>query len=160
MFPSLGKATLILGFMATISGCAAPPPRTNTSVVQVKFDFSPQDQGASYKKIERGAIAGSPQHVGFYYSINPDCTLNGLVKMQVKDPPAHGAVAFDNADGYTNFPSSSSASECNKKKSPGIEVMYTADKDFAGTDKFAVQAIGPNGKYMETEYTVKVLAPK
>jgi hypothetical protein len=46
------------------------------------------------------------------------------------------------------------------QKEPGRRGDVTADKNFAGTDKFAVQAIvGPNGKYMETEYTVKVLSP-
>jgi hypothetical protein len=32
-------------------------------------------------------------------------------------------------------------------------------QDFVGTDQFTVQGIGPKGKYMETDYTVNVLAP-
>jgi hypothetical protein len=149
----------IVPLMAAIGGCAAPPHAApNPTVVQLNVSYGPQ--GDAYKKLERGAIAGTPQRIGFYYSINPDCSLNGLVRIQVKDPPAHGSVAFDNADGYTSFPSGSAGFECNRKKSPGTEVMYTANRDFVGTDKLTIQVLGPNGRYMETEYTVKVLAPK
>jgi hypothetical protein len=156
----LGIGTVVVAaLMVFSSGCAAPSPKDNPQQVQISVNFSPQDQGGT-KKMQRGAIAGTPQHVGFYYSINPDCSLNGLVKIQVKTPPAHGSVVFNNADGYTNFAANSPAHDCNQKKSPGTEVMYTADKDYAGTDNFSVQAIGPSGRYMETEYTVRVLAPK
>jgi hypothetical protein len=37
--------------------------------------------------------------------------------------------------------------------------MYTSTKDFVGADQFTVQGIGPKGKYMETDYTVNVIAP-
>jgi hypothetical protein len=37
--------------------------------------------------------------------------------------------------------------------------MYTSAQDFVGTDHFTVQGIGPKGRFMETDYTVKVLAP-
>jgi hypothetical protein len=162
MIARLGIGALVMASLVVVAGgCAAPPAaRSSPGQVQVNINFSSQDQGGSYKKIERGSISGISQHVGFYYSINPDCSLNGLVRTQLKTPPAHGSVEFLNADGYTSFPSTSPAYSCNRRKSPGVAVMYTSDKDFAGTDNFAVQAIGPNGRYMETEYTVRVLAPK
>jgi hypothetical protein len=152
----------IIILMALVSGCASspPPPKNPPSQVQVNFNFNPQDQTASSTKhIARGAISGMPQHVGFYYSVNPDCSSDGLVQTQLKSPPTHGSVAFAKADGYTSFPSSSPSHECNSKKSPGVEVVYTSAKDFVGTDQFTVQGIGPHGKYMETDYTVRVLAP-
>jgi hypothetical protein len=126
--------------IAIISGCSSAPPTD--------------------KSIERGAVSGIPQHVGFYYSVNPDCSSNGLVKTQLKSPPTHGTVGFVNADGFTNFPANSSSFECNKKKSAGVAIEYTSAKNFVGADQFVVQGIGPNGKYMETAYEVKVLAPK
>jgi hypothetical protein len=63
------------------------------------------------------------------------------------------------ADGYTNFPSTSPGHKCNSKKSPGVKVLYTSAQDFVGTDQFTVQGIGPHGKYLETDYAVKVIAP-
>ena len=151
----------LTAFAGLVSGCAAsPPPKTPPEQVQINFNFNPQGQPSLRKSLSRGAISGVAQHVGFFYAVNPDCTSDGFVQTQVKTPPAHGAVAFVKADGYTNFPSSSPGHECNRIKSPGIEVVYTSAKDFVGTDQFAVQGIGPKGKYMETEYTVKVLAPR
>jgi hypothetical protein len=160
--------TMKIGSIATIflfavaSGCASspPPPKNPSTQVQINVNFSPQDQPGSHKNVERGALSGMPQHVGFYYSVSPDCSSNGLVKTQLKSPPTHGAVEFVNADGYTSFSSTSPGYDCNKKKSPGVEVIYTSEKDFIGTDQFTVQGIGPKGKYMETDYTVRVLAPK
>jgi len=156
-----GSIAMIFLF-AVVAGCASsPPPAKNPPAqVQINVNFTPQDQAVSHKNIERGAISGKPQHVGFYYSVNPDCSSEGLVNTQLKSPPTHGAVVFVNADGYTNFSSTSPGYDCNKKKSPGVEVIYTSEKDFIGTDQFTVQGIGPKGKYMETDYTVRVLAPK
>jgi hypothetical protein len=153
-----------MGLFSVVSGCASsppppPPPKATSAQVQVNFNFMPEDQLGSYKNVERGAISGMPQHVGFYYSVKPDCSSGGLVKTQVKSAPTHGSVQFVNADGYSGFPPTSASHECNTKKSPGVEVIYTSAKDFVGTDKFTVQGIGPKGKYMETDYTVKVLAP-
>lgn len=143
---------------AAVGGCASsPPPSKNSPTqVQINVNLTPQD----HKPLERGAISGVPQHVGFYYSVNPDCSSGGLVNTQLKSPPTHGSVEFVNADGYTNFPSTSAGHDCNKQKSPGVEVIYTSERNFVGTDQFTVQGIGPKGKYMETDYTVKVLAPK
>jgi hypothetical protein len=153
-------STAVTTVMALVTACAAPPPSKNSPAqVQVNFNFNPQDQPGSHKNVERGAISGVPQHVGFYYSVNPDCSSDGLVQTQLKTPPTHGSVAFAKADGYTSFPSTSPGHECNSKKSPGVEVIYTSAKDFVGSDQFTVQGIGPKGKYMETDYTVNVLAP-
>lgn len=154
-------STAMTTLIALLSGCAtsSPPSKNPSTQVQVNINFTPQGQPGSPKSIVRGAISSMPQHVGFYYSVNPDCSSNGLVQTQLKSAPTHGSVAFVKADGYTNFPSTSPGHECNSKKSPGVEVVYTSTKDFVGTDQFTVLGIGPKGKYMETDYTVKVIAP-
>ncbi|HEY2678651.1 MAG TPA: hypothetical protein VGI65_16890 [Steroidobacteraceae bacterium] len=151
---------------AIIGGCAtspppapAPAPKSPGTQVQVNFNFTPDGQPSSPKRVVRGAISGVPQHVGFYYSVNPDCSSGGLVQTHLKNAPTHGSVAFDKTDDYTSFPSTSPGHECNSKKSPGVEVLYTSTKDFVGADQFTVVGIGPKGKYMETDYTVNVVAP-
>lgn len=155
-----GGIALTMTLIALVGGCTASPPSRNPSAqVQVNFNFTPQDQPASPKHVERGAVSGLPQRVGFYYSVNPDCSSDGLVKTQLKNPPTHGSVTMVESEGYTNFPSASPGHECNSKKSPGVKVVYTSAKDFVGTDQFTVQGIGPHGKYMETDYEVKVIAP-
>jgi hypothetical protein len=152
-FGTFAVSTLI----AVLGGCAAAPPEPTQ--VQVSFNLPPRDAAPSAKHITRGAVSGTPQHVGFFYSVNPDCSSDGLVQLQLKGPPTHGSVAFAKADGYTSFPSGSPSHQCNTNRSTGVEVVYTAAKDFVGVDQFTVQGVGPHGAYMETDYTVKVLAP-
>jgi hypothetical protein len=144
--------------IAAIAGCAASPP-PNPTQVQVSFNLPPRDQTAPAKHITRGAVSGTPQHVGFFYSVNPDCSSDGLVQLQLKAAAEHGSVSFAKADGYSSFPLGSPSHECNRNKSPGVEVVYTSAKDFVGVDQFTVQGVGPHGAYLETDYTVKVLAP-
>jgi hypothetical protein len=159
MISKMGRFA-VMTLIALVGGCATPPAAKNPPTqVQVSFNFTPEGQPGSPKKIVRGAVSGVPQHVGFYYSVNPDCSSDGLVQTQLKNAPTHGSVAFGKADGYSNFPSTSPSHECNSKKSAGVEVVYTSTKDFAGTDQFTVVGIGPKGKYMETDYTVNVIVP-
>jgi hypothetical protein len=155
----LRYSSIALGVLiASLGGCSTPP-KSASSQVQVNFTFTPPEDSGAAKHVTRGAISGLPQHVGFYYSVNPDCSSDGLVQLHLKNPPAHGSVTFVNDDGYTNFPAASPAHECNAKKSPGVRVVYTSVKDFVGTDQFTVQGIGPHGKYLESDYAVKVIAP-
>lgn len=85
----------------------AAAAKDSPTQVQVSFNLTPQGQLDFHKHVERGAISNAPQHVGFYYSVNPDCSSDGLVQTQLKIPPAHGSVIFVKSDGYTNFPSAS-----------------------------------------------------
>jgi hypothetical protein len=162
MKPAIVGAAAALG--ALISGCATTPPTPPappkvSTEVQVNINFDTQQSSGSHKSLERAAVSGVPQHVGFYYSVNPDCTSGGLVQTRMTTAPAHGSVAFVQKDGFSSFPAGSAAFACNTKKNPGIEVVYTAAPDFVGSDQFTVVGIGPKGKYMETHYTVKVLPP-
>jgi hypothetical protein len=147
--------------IALTGGCvdSRPVPDTAPKQVQVTFNFASGGQPGVERNVQRGAVSGIPQHVGFYYSVNPDCTSSGLVRTTVKKSAQHGSVTFVNTDGYPSFPANSESHDCNKQKSPGVEVLYTSDKDFTGTDQTTVEGIGPKGKYMLTDYTVNVVAP-
>jgi hypothetical protein len=157
MISKFGSVPLT-ALLAILSACSTPPPKNPPGQVRVSFEYTPQDDSTP-KHLTRGAVSGVPQRVGFYYSVNPDCTSDGLVQLQLKDPPKHGSVVFSNEDGYTNVPSTSPGHECNSKKSPGVRVVYTSETSFVGTDEFTVQGIGPHGKYMVSDYAVNVIAP-
>ena len=150
----------VIALLLPISGCVTvatdvhtPPP------VQFNFNVNSSAQSDAPKQVQRGAVAGMQQYMGFFYAVNPDCTSGGLVHTSLKTAAQHGTVQFANADGYSSFPRASDSFECNKKKSPGVEVLYTSEKDFRGTDQFTVIGIGPKGRYMETHYTVTVVSP-
>jgi hypothetical protein len=149
-----------LTLSALLSGCITVlPPASNPAAVQYNFNVPAPAQPGAVQNVERGAISGKPQHVGFFYAVNPDCTLTGLVTTMVKTPALHGSVTFAKADGYPNFPLYSDSRDCNKRKFPGVEVLYTSNQDYSGPDQFTVQGVGPLGRYLETHYLVKVIAP-
>jgi len=150
-----------LGLSALLSGCITVlPPEPNPAAVQYIFNVPPPAQPGAAQNVERGAISGKLPHVGFFYSVNPDCTSNGPVTMMVKTPAPHGSVTFAKAVGYTNYPPYSDSHDCNKKKRvPGVEVLYPPNQDYSGPDQFTVQGVGPLGRLLETHYSVKVIAP-
>jgi hypothetical protein len=85
----IAAATLI----ALVSGCVTvSPPVQNTTPAPVQFTFNVTSaaQSSSVKALERGAVSGMPQHMGFFYAVNPDCTSDGLVQTIVKTPARCG----------------------------------------------------------------------
>jgi hypothetical protein len=38
--------------------------------------------------LDRGVLSGTQHRVGFFYSINPDCSLIGYPTIHIKTPPA------------------------------------------------------------------------
>jgi len=159
MASKLGRVAAIV-LIAPVSGFVTVAPDVHTPPpVQFNFNVNSVTQSDAMKELQRGAVSGMPQYMGFFYAVNPDCSSSGLIHTSVKTAAQHGSVQFVNTDGYSSFPRGSDSFDCNKKKSPGVEVVYTSDKDFIGTDQFAVIGIGPKGRYMETQYTVKVVSP-
>jgi len=135
-----------------VSGCVAVSPQgPNNGAAGAQVT-------SSTNSVERGAVSGIAQRVGFFYAVNPDCTSAGLTHLEVKHPPAHGLVAFVTIEDYADFQSGSQTFyACNKNKNPGISVVYTSNSDFTGSDHFSVQGIGPNGKLLSADYSITVV---
>lgn len=109
-------------------------------------------------KFERGAVSGVPQRVGFFFAVNADCTSSGLTRLNVARPPQHGAVSFVIIEDFPTFaPTNREYYACNKRRTPGVSVVYRSADDFTGVDSFLVEGVGPKGRLMRVEYTVTVL---
>ena len=106
---------------------------------------------------QRGAISGATQRVGFFYSVDPDCTSPGQVQLNIKAAPVHGSVSFAAVDDYPSFPTSNSRHTCNSKKTHGTGVFYTSAPGYTGEDHFSVQGVGPKGALTGADYQVTVL---
>jgi hypothetical protein len=132
-----------------LSGCVIVPIPTGCSNCNAGSDSKP-------RKLERGAVSGVPQRVGFFYAANGDCTSSGLVHMNVKQPPIHGSASFVAIEDYPSFPRGAYYA-CNKNKISGMSVVYTSADGYTGSDHFSVQGIGPRGKLLTTEYTLTIV---
>ncbi len=107
--------------------------------------------------IRRGAISGTIQRTDFFYSVNPDCTLEGLPIVKLKQAPDHGTVAIEQGTDYPQFSPGNQRYECNKSKSPGIIVSYTSKPGFKGQDAFVLEALYPHGRlrFVSVQMTVE-----
>lgn len=93
----------------------------------------------------RGALTGVQQRVEYAYALHPDCTLAGMPIAHVVTAPAHGAVTFAETQEYSNFPRGNQRYDCNKQKTPALDIYYTSATDYKGHDAFAVEILYPSG---------------
>ena len=120
---------------------------------------TPQNNAASMP-IQKTTFSGTVQPVYQFYSLNADCTPNGLPTIEVVKAPSHGSIQVENVEGFTGYPSTNQRYECNKRKSPIVAATYISEKAFVGTDMFTLKGIFPWGDTMTKEFVVSVKDPK
>ncbi len=149
MLSQISRITAItaIASIVLLSGCVA--------VVAVPRVPAKQ---ARTSRFERGAVSGVAQRMGFFYAVNADCTSSGLTRLNIAKPPAHGSVSFVVIEDYPTFPRSNAEYyACNKRRTPGVSVVYRSTDDFTGADDFSVEGVGPKGRFLRVEYFVTVL---
>jgi hypothetical protein len=100
--------------------------------------------------------AGVKRQLGFFTSLNPDCTPSGEIVARLKIHPTKGEAEIDQGPGYPNFDSLNQRYHCNGKLIEGYRINYRSDKDFNGTDVFEVEFFTPNGQQVVWKYSVSV----
>lgn len=120
---------------------------------------TPQNNAASMP-IQKTTFSGTVQSVYHFYSLNADCTPNGLPTIEVVKAPSHGSIQVENVEGFTEYPSTNQRYECNKQRSPIVAAAYISEKAFVGTDIFTLKGIFPSGDTSTKEFLVSVKDPK
>jgi len=99
---------------------------------------------------------GSPRQLDAYYSVNEDCSSLGDVVVRVTQQPEHGSVEVRSGEVHTRFADSNPRHVCNARTVAGKQVWYIPASGFAGDDKFAIDAIYPNGGSHQSSFAVTV----
>ena len=99
---------------------------------------------------------GKKRLVGFFTSLNPDCSAVGEIDTRVIKQPENGTVDVESGTGFTNYPDSNQRHACNLKPSPGVRVNYTSKDGFIGRDTFEVEFLGGLGGDVVWKYNVTV----
>ncbi len=94
-----------------------------------------------YKVVDHGKDV----NLGFYYSINPDCSARGFATAAVGSPPQGGQVLSVHSRDFPSFSSTNPRFVCNKRRIEGTKVWYRANPGFRGTDSFVLQIVDANG---------------
>jgi len=116
---------------------------------------TPQNDAAS-TPAQKTTFSGTAQPVWYFYAVHPDCTSAGLPTVEVTMAASHGSVVVQNAEHFTEYPSTNQRYECNKQKSPSVAVVYTSEKNFVGIDRFTVKCIFPSGNTTTKEFVISV----
>jgi hypothetical protein len=107
------------------------------------------------KQFTRVVASNKNQRIGFYTSLNPDCSVMGDVDIRVTKQPEHGVVDLTPATSFPSYPKESSRFKCNGDQVSGIQVNYKSEK-FVGDDKLELLVLFPNGFAWEVRYTISV----
>jgi hypothetical protein len=94
--------------------------------------------------------------VGFFASLNPDCSAIGEIDARVIRQPENGTVEIETGTGFTNYADNNQRHACNLKPSPGVRVNYTSKDGFIGRDAFEVEFLAGLGSDVVWKYTVTV----
>jgi hypothetical protein len=89
--------------------------------------------------------AGVPRQIGFFATVNEDCSSVGDVLVRITRAPEHGSADVRSAPGHAIFPESNPRHRCDAGTVPGQQVWYTPAPGFVGRDQVDVETIFPNG---------------
>lgn len=99
-------------------------------------------QGAVYHKV---VARGRDVSLGFYVSINPDCSSRGYMTIAVLNSAQGGLVFSEHTRDYATFVPGNPRSACNKLRLPGTRAYYHARADYTGADSVALQVVTESG---------------
>jgi hypothetical protein len=102
------------------------------------------------------AVSGKPLRLNFVWSMNPDCTVKGVVTVRMLRAPQHGQLSIDQGPGYSRFRPSNQRYPCNRQQTQGVVVSYISNAGYTGSDSATVEYIDPDGSYWKSEYAITV----
>jgi hypothetical protein len=113
-------------------------------------------EGQRNETITRIVASGAKQRIGFYASLNPDCSATGDVNVRVTKQPEHGTVETAVTTEYVHYPKENIRSKCNQHRVKGVLVNYKAAEKYTGSDEFDLLVLYPHGTAWEIHYNINV----
>jgi hypothetical protein len=113
-------------------------------------------EGLESQTLTRFVASGAKQRIGFYASLNPDCSATGDVNVRVTKQPEHGTVETVVTTSYVHFSKENIRSKCNQHKVKGTLVNYKAAEKYTGNDEFDLLILLPGGLAWELHFDIRV----
>jgi hypothetical protein len=158
-----GGAALLLG-MLTFVGCMAGPLQATATAASPTAAppaaTAPQTPTPATETTNfvwrRTAVAGTQMKLNFIAGLNPDCSTLPPNTVRISKQPTHGTVKIEAGEDFTSYPADNQRFECNRKRVPGVLVLYTPDASYTGPDAFIIHTITPTGFVQNTTYLITV----
>src|SRR5262245_36612191 len=113
-------------------------------------------EGQDSQTFNRVIASGAKQRVGFYVSLNPDCTATGDVTVRVTKQPEHGTVETVATTNFPGYPKEHVRFKCNDHKVKGMQITYKSAEKYTGDDALDLLILYPNGFAWEVHFDVSV----
>ena len=91
------------------------------------------------------APPGTTTTVNFAFSINADCSSDGLPTVRIDKQPANGIARAVPRDGFTRMSQAGLPALCSDKKISGVAVEYTPNKNYLGPDFLEFETVTKTG---------------
>ena len=163
-FSTLGLSANIV---ALESKCASKRGTPGLSSSAFPKDKSPEQsreegsriltaEGLDKKQFTRVVASGTKQQIGFYTSLNPDCTTRGNIDIRVTKQPEHGSTDTTTAINFPSYPKEHVRFKCNEHKVEGMQVNYKSTEKYVGSDELELLVLFPGGFAWEVRYNIDV----
>ena len=106
--------------------------------------------------IDSTVPTGVKRQLGFFTSLNPDCSTTGSVQSRLIKRPENGAVELEEGYGYPNYANTNQRYACNREMVMGVRVIYVSKDGYLGKDAFEAEFFTPSGGDVVWSYSVTV----
>jgi hypothetical protein len=113
-------------------------------------------EGLENQTFSRIVASGTKQRIGFYASVNPDCSATGDINVRVTKQPEHGTVETVATTGYAHWSKENSRSKCSQHKVKGMQVNYKSAEKYVGDDALDLLILFPTGVAWEFHFDIRV----
>jgi hypothetical protein len=108
------------------------------------------------KQWTRVVASGKNQPIGFFTSLNPDCTAIGNTEIRITKQPEHGKLETTPTSNFPSYPKDSNRYKCNEHRIKGIQVSYKSAEKYVGSDELELLVLFPSGFAWEVHYDISV----
>jgi hypothetical protein len=113
-------------------------------------------EGLTKETVTRVVASGANERLGFFTTLNPDCTTKAIATVRVVKPPEHGKLDTAIGINYPNYSKDHSRYKCNQHRVKGVQVNYRPADKYVGEDAFDLLVIWPQGFAWELHYDISV----
>lgn len=99
-------------------------------------------------------VAGRPSRVFIFTAMGPNCQPLKPPAIRVVTPPTRGEIAL--REGQQTTIATSQDRKCEARPAIGTGIYYTARGNFAGIDRFTVEATAADGTTQQRTFEVRV----
>ncbi len=136
------------------AGIHHPQPEPGETPVAPQALQPPIRPGGVSQITDVTVAPGGTTTIGFFFSLNADCSLAGLPEVRIEKPPAHGTTETLQRLDFPRFVQSAMPANCAPKKVPGVALDYTASGEYDGKDSLEFETITQAG--IKTHYKVPI----